>query len=198
MMPQTIKTLLKTNYIECFDTLKEIAKDDSDKNNIIYPVEEERLSFINFDSKLAEKYYIVERLSSVDALDIQGDSINLIEFKNGRIKSSDLRLKGSESLITLYKFLKENKIIESFSEVFKYKINYYIILNKNIDKNGKHLNLNVSSNNINRDRLNKNSKLVELCPNYKNIYFKKIEVLSFEQFQKRYLEIYFRETLSCN
>jgi len=188
MMPKFIKKLLLEKYNDCFDTLKEVAKDDHDKNNIIYPIESS-IKVLNFDSKLAEKLYRIERLSSVDTLDIQNNTINLIEFKNGGIKSPDLRLKGSESFIVLYKLLKENKILEKYSEIFQYKFNYYIVLNNSVQKNQKYL--KSTENYINRERLNIGSQIAELCPNYKGIYFEKIKVLSFDQFQEYYLEKYY-------
>lgn len=133
MMPQTIKGLLETNYIECFDTLKEVAKDDHDARNILYPIEEERLSFINF--------------------------------------------------------------LNSFKEIFDYSINYYVVLNKDV---GENLNYIDGGNGSNRTRLSNNSRLSGLYPNYEGTYFKKVRILSFEQFQERYLEKYFMEILNCN
>ena len=95
-----------------------------------------------------------------------------------------IKLKGIESLLTFFEIIKNKNIASDFKEIFNYNINYYVVLNK--DKNSDYFNPI-------RDRLNFNEKLARLYPDYENTYFKKVEVLSFEQFKDFYLDKYYQK-----
>jgi len=182
-MVEAIKKVFEDNYKDCYCSIKEIAFDENNKE---YPIDKEYL-FLDFDLKLVNRYFPKQGIKSIDTIDFQGDNINFIEFKNGDIKSQDkmaIKLKGIESLLTFFEIIKNKNIASDFKEIFNYNINYYVVLNK--DKNSDYFNPI-------RDRLNFNEKLARLYPDYENTYFKKVEVLSFEQFKDFYLDKYYQK-----
>lgn len=72
-------------------TLKETSKDDSDKNNVVYLVNDthEADDFDEVSKQIAKKVRLGNKPRSCDALYRSGKYYNLIEFKNR--KSADLR-----------------------------------------------------------------------------------------------------------
>lgn len=192
-MEEMIKQLFEEKYIGSYDTLKEIAKDDSQGvDNINYPIDKDNIKMLNWDSKLKLDLSLCQDLCGVDTVDIQNKRICLIEFKNGTVKPQELRLKGAETVLTLFRLLKNESMIENFSEVFNLKMRYYVVLNKDVGKNTKYLEIS-SQNSKNRDRLRKKKIISAVSDAYKDVYFEKIEILSFEQFEERYLNKYYRK-----
>lgn len=175
-MEMRLKAYLQDHYSECFDSIKEITKDDTAQP----PYLTERLEkAINFDGKLVEKFYKPSP-KAVDMIDIQNSGINIIEFKNRPINSKlkeDLKLKGVETILILYEIMKKHGIIEKFCEVFSLKINYYIIFFPEKNRNA------------NRERFPKIDIEFGL-KKYEKKYFNKVEIMFMEQFEKEYIDKY--------
>lgn len=191
-MENNLKSILMTKYLSDFDTLKEIAKDDSQgANSIQYPIQNTVINMINWDAKFKVKFSA--ELKGVDTIDIQNEHINLIEFKNGGVSCSDLRLKAVESIITIYNLLKHENLISDFDKVLGLKFNYYIVLNPQVPKNTKYT--SGTANQSMRNRLISLSSMAPIkqliAPEYSNIFFKKIRVFTFDQFEAHYTNVYY-------
>ncbi len=179
-MINELKELLKIEYASCFCSIREIAKDDKNEETPL----NDNFILLNFDEGVVKNFFKSEGIKTVDTVDIQGENINLIEFKNGIVKKEKdaIKLKGIESILILFQILKTKNLIKNFKEIFDYNINYYVVLNS--EKNEKYFN-------ITRGRLDKNEKLSRLYPDYQGTYFKRVEILSFEQFSELYLKKYY-------
>lgn len=76
----------------------------------------------------------IKKLSTLDSVEIIGDSLVFAEFKNEAVKSGSklkfLRLKATESLMSLCMILKEKKTIVEMSDVNKLKKDCYFVFSR--------------------------------------------------------------------
>lgn len=187
---EKIKECLNRKYSHCFDTLKEVSKDDRDQNNINYIFENEDL-VIDFDSKLIDNIRVGgTKPSGVDMLHIINSEINLVEFKNGALEyeKNEIKIKAIESLLMIFKLLKKESIISSFENIFNLKINLYIVFNKELPKNSA---VGCTYNARNRIRGKRVEILFRLYPDYETTYFKRVEIVDFDYFKKKYIDVHF-------
>lgn len=207
---EILSILTTDEYENCYDTLKEIAKDDHNgSERIIHPIKDEDIigikQGINFDSKFVCKFITKEEedernsnsdsLHSADLFHITNNSLNFIEFKNGKVKNEkkEIKLKAIEGLLILYRFLKKHSIIQEFKEIFNFNINYILILNSNKNKDMINCEDEADPNARNRKRLNISKKLARLYPDYNETYFKKIIIQDFPWFKENYMKKYMKE-----
>ena len=174
---------LCTNNSECFSTISEASEDTT--NRIILCTSNHLV--IDFDKKLIPK--LIPESSdpkAVDMLHVHNSNINLVEFKNGRFSNHDIKLKGIESLIFLFKILKKMSLVNDFKELFSLNINFYLVYNDAV-----HPNLPNSSSNRIRARITNNSYIANFYPNYEGTYFSKIKIMPSTYFLKNYINTKF-------
>ena len=158
-------------FAHCRNTLKELSK-DNDGNYLTGTIS----VGYDFDAIAGDNY------KSCDALVINDKSLIFIEFKNQpanrtdkrMIKElkTDLKLKAVESVILLYKMMKENGITKKFSDIFSVKLKLIIVYSS--DKTEK--------NHIFRNRQAVNSNIKFDLAKYAGTMFDKVETMSNEEF----------------
>lgn len=188
-----VKKCLDEKYSHCLNTLKEVSKDNRNGNTDVRYIFENQNLVIDFDGKLIRAIKGNERgttPSGVDMLHVTNSEINLVEFKNGAIKyeKNEIKVKAIESLLMFYKFLEKEQLVSKFQDLFNLKINLYIVFNKELDGNSEV----VSTQNMrNRERSERTEILVRLYPDYETTYFKRVEIVDFDYFKKKYIDIHF-------
>ena len=118
---KSIETYFEKNIEK--KTITQLSYDDANNSSLIISNKEK----FNFDK-------VNNEIKTSDALFFEKYHIIFIEFKNGKIGDIDLRLKASESIIAMTKFLIENNLIDNFcfpSDVFQF---YLVYNSKIIDK----------------------------------------------------------------
>ncbi|WP_303189504.1 hypothetical protein [Fusobacterium ulcerans] len=190
---EKFKQCLDTKYSHCLNTLKEVSKDNRNGNtNTNYIFENQNL-VIDFDGKLIRAIKGTERgtmPSGVDMLHITNSEINLVEFKNGIIKyeKNEIKVKAIESLLMLYKLLEKEDLASKFQDLFNLKINLYVVFNNEKSDN---LNIGCTYNLRNRIRGKRVEILFRLYPDYETTYFKRVEIVDFDYFKKKYIDVHF-------
>ena len=123
-----IQTSFQNNFQEYFETITEISKDDSQKEqtNLFC---KSMTKLFNFE-KFCQKEMGVKDYDLVDALFCTNDSFIFIEFKSGKnIKPSNVRLKIVDSIILLSEAIKNHLNLNSIQceEYQNYKKIYIVV-----------------------------------------------------------------------
>lgn len=123
-----IKEIITDGFKECLQPLREISR-DSQNNNIMMDSPDR---FYSFD-KIAQCIYKGQnKPKSPDMIIFKNDSVIFVEFKNGKIHSSDkdkIKLKAIEGgFIVFHKVISKYKNV-TFEEIFKLKKSYVLVYN---------------------------------------------------------------------
>jgi len=106
--------------------LSVLSYDNTNKESVV----NSSIKWYDFD----EATIGVKKLSTLDSVEIIGDSLVFAEFKNEAVKSGDklkfLRLKATESLMSLLIILKDKKPIVTMSDVNKLKKDCYFVFSR--------------------------------------------------------------------
>lgn len=118
---ENIKTYFEENVEK--ETITKLSFDDANNSSLITS----NIEKFNFDK-------VNNQIKTTDALFFEKTKIIFVEFKNGSIKNKDLRLKATESIISMTNFLIEKNLVDTLcfpSDIFQ----FYIVYNsKIIDK----------------------------------------------------------------
>lgn len=183
-----LTNILINSYSDCFKEITEVAKDTT---NDAEPLQNQNI-VLNFDGDFAKNFIKTSEFRAVDMLDIQNNEINLIEFKNGSLDKDQLKVKGVESLIVLHLFLKKDFNVTEFKKIFELDINYYVVFNSLSNPEVRETPIVQPQVNVkNRNRIRNLESLARLYPFYESTYFKKVRIMSFENFEQKYLGKYY-------
>ena len=170
------------------DFLKELSKDDSDKNNIEY-VTDSMISATNFD--LVKRLYAnnlglsEEAVSSADALIEPNDILTLIEFKNGKVNNRDIKDKAIDSLLIL------SDIISKGISYTRENLDFIVVYNESKNPLPNQYTKGMVRESparmaISKYFLQKGGKEIVLfdLERYKKLYFRDIHTYTQEEFQE--------------
>jgi len=161
------------------DTMKELSKDTSGNylTEIIFPA-------YNFDAIAGDNY------KSCDALLISNTALVFIEFKNqpanreDAVKKKefkcDIKLKAVESLLALFKILKENNITNNFCDLCNVKKKLIVVYSSEKTKRNRRF----------KDRQVNNSEIKFDLEKYKGTYYHKVKTWSDEVFDSNFDKLF--------
>ncbi|WP_107839677.1 hypothetical protein [Metasolibacillus meyeri] len=125
-------------------SLKELSKDDGDKNNIIYMTNSEVLA-VDFDqvkTQYTNELGLSEEVaSSCDAITYHANHITFVEFKNGNMKNAKANVKSKiKDSLLIFCDITNTKIIDT-----REKVDFILVYNqeKNPASNQEILLLNI-------------------------------------------------------
>ena len=184
-MDEIIKNLLKFNSRSY--SLKETSKDNNSKQ-VLSEIE---TSVINFD-KVKENYIKSLNLSnqdiaacSVDAIAILEDNLIFIEFKNGGVKSKELRFKIKDSLLIFC------DISKTHIEFTRKSVDLYVVYNKDKLYEGKKCSKPTIDISESRDELRTSitkaageKDILFDLGRFKGLYFRDVHTYTKEEFEK--------------
>jgi hypothetical protein len=127
-----VKEIITGKFNDCIQALNEITigEDSRSKKPMLnYPDQ-----FHNYDQITGKLYG--RNPKSPDMILFKGDTIIFVEFKSGKVKSSDVKLKAIEGcFIVLHKIVSTYREDINFIDIFKLKKSYILVYDK--DRNAR-------------------------------------------------------------
>lgn len=158
--------MIRIIEIEAFfekNVLKKNLKDISwDKAN--------NVSLINSDKKSFDFDELNKEIKTSDTIYFENGKIIFVEFKRGKIKDIDFRLKGTESFISFYNYVFENGFKEKLcfpNEIFQ----IYVVYDKNNSSPTRTLAITTTGRKLEKE--------------YKH-FFSKYQVIDNDKFKRRF------------
>lgn len=140
---ENVSKILNEQYGTFYKSLTEISKDTSSCAEGVPLCGSNRCCYC-YDDIIKNDFKSKDFLSSVDAVSVCGEYVNFIEFKNGEIKSSDIRYKITEGMYYFERFILQG----NFLSAHNIKSRFILVYNPQTCLSGKNAYRDTINNNV--------------------------------------------------